>query len=80
MQSHLIDQFVVLSLPQYHITYSLFFFFVCTCSIWKFSGQGSNLSWSCNLQLQQCSILNPLHHSRNSYTTFSFDGYSLSTF
>ena len=28
---------------------AIFFFFGCICSIWKFLGQGSNMSHSCNL-------------------------------
>ena len=53
----------------------LFLFLFCFChtpSIWKFLGQGSNLSHSSNHtpQLRQCQVLNLLHHSRNSQNFF----------
>ena len=37
------------------------FFFVCPCSIWKFSGHGWNLSWSCDL-CHSCSNAASLTH------------------
>ena len=67
-------------------TSSSFFFFCCTCLIWKFPGQGLNLSCSCDLchscgtcrSLTQFAgqgiephwILSLLCHSGNSYFFF----------
>lgn len=48
------------------IFFLFFFFNCCTHSIWKFPNQGWNPSSSRDLQLWQCRILNPLHHSRSS--------------
>lgn len=39
------------------------FFFPHTHSIWKFSSQGSNPIYSCDPQLQQRLILNPLNQA-----------------
>ena len=48
------------------LSFFLFFFKVRMCGIWKFSGQGSNRSCSCQStpQPQQCWILNPLSEAR----------------
>lgn len=53
------------------------FFNGCTHSTWKFPSQGLNSSYSLNLLVQQCQILNPPHHSGNSqsfsdYTDYAF--------
>ena len=40
-----------------------FFIFCCTHGIWTLPGHGSNPSHICDLQLQQCWILNPLRQT-----------------
>ena len=42
-----------------------FFFFGCTCGIWKFVGQGPNLSHSCDDLCYNCGNTGSLTH----YTT-----------
>ena len=71
-----------------HFLSPFLFFFGLPCSIWKFPGQGSNLSWGCHSRSNARSltqardgtgtstetswVLNPLRHSRNSLTSFLF--------
>ena len=47
-------------------------FFGCPHSIWKLLGQGSNLSFTCNLRHScwQLGILKPLHHKWNSISLY----------
>ena len=47
-------------------------FFGCPHSIWKLLGQGSNLSFTCNLRHScwQLGILKPLHHNWNSISLY----------
>ena len=53
---------------RFQVTLFNFFFNGRPCSIWKFLGEGLNLSHSCDLchGFSNGGSLNPLHHSRNS--------------
>lgn len=61
------------------LSFSFYFFFGCTCGVWKFLGQGSNpscihnpmpqlniLQWAKLKLHRQCWIFKLLHHSINS--------------
>ena len=49
--------------------YLFIYFYGCTCSLWKFLGQGLNLSPSCKLSPScgNAGCLNPLRGGRNTH-------------
>ena len=51
----------------FFLFFFFFFFFSCTCSIWMFPGQGSNLSCSCDI-CHSCNNTRSLTHRTGSGT------------